>query len=98
MSFKNDLLRETKFVNFKSQLTPCPDFSMLVRKEEVRVSWYNTTVYSKQWHVTRNNDLNFGNSIHPSSDPSLGEILAIQLDWYLLLHHLFKIMNTPFAT
>lgn len=68
------------------QLTWCPDFSNpclqkdFENKEEEEDQWYNTVVYPKQIQVRRNKNLKLGSSIHPSNDPSLGEILAIQSD------------------
>jgi hypothetical protein len=56
----------------------CQKISKKKKKKEDQ--WYNTVVYPKQRHVRRNNNLNFESSIHPSRDPSLGEILAIQSD------------------
>lgn len=46
----------------------------------------NTMVLPKHRHVRRDNNLNSGRSIHPSSDPSLGEILAIQSDCKREIH------------
>lgn len=62
--------------------------SLSVEKKKKNDQFYNTVVYPTQiLHVRRDNtNLNSGRSIHPSSDPSLGEILAIQSDCNREIH------------